>query len=108
MGLDYSSVDFQINKIWYVIEMEYHSHIKKNIILSSASKQMELERTWNKSHVLACSFSYVEAKVCVCVCVSVHACMHTYMCVSHTQFALQRSGEIVEGCGSWEMKGGGS
>lgn len=44
MGLDYSSVDFQINKIWHVIEMEYHSHIKKNIILSSASKLMELER----------------------------------------------------------------
>lgn len=84
MGLDYSSVDFQINKIWHVIEMEYHSHIKKNIILSSASKQMELERMWNKSHVLACSFSYVEAKGCVCVCERTRAHAHRHGCVCHT------------------------
>jgi hypothetical protein len=62
----YPTTDEWIKKMWYLYTMEFHSAIKKNEILSFASKWMELkniilsELARLRKPKATCFFSYVE------------------------------------------------
>jgi hypothetical protein len=62
------TTDECIKKMWYLYTMEFYATMKKNEILSLASKWMELENiipsrlVWPKRPTIVCSPSYVDIR----------------------------------------------